>query len=88
MSPLGYPNLHGLTGGRINADWIAAKMLGRWRDGTPLIDRPGAGLAHARPDADPGKAAYGVDDAGAGEGPLRAQNRPKDQAGDDEGQHA
>ena len=25
-----------------DADWVAAKMLGRWRDGTPLIDRPTA----------------------------------------------
>ncbi|TWT13072.1 cytochrome P450 [Reyranella sp. CPCC 100927] len=36
-----YPNLKALIGGEITADWVAAKMMGRWRDGTPLIERPG-----------------------------------------------
>ncbi|HKU98624.1 MAG TPA: cytochrome P450 [Vineibacter sp.] len=36
-----YPNLKELVGGTITADWVAAKMMGRWRDGTPLIERPG-----------------------------------------------
>jgi len=36
-----YPNLNALVGGEITADWVAAKMMGRWRDGTPLIERSG-----------------------------------------------
>ncbi|TXL82188.1 cytochrome P450 [Vineibacter terrae] len=35
-----YANLPDLVGGPITPDWVAAKMMGRWRDGTPLIDRP------------------------------------------------
>lgn len=26
-----------LAGGRLNADWVAAKVIGRWKDGTPLV---------------------------------------------------
>jgi len=35
-----YPNLQRAVGGRISKEWLAAKLLGRWRDGTPLIDKP------------------------------------------------
>src|SRR5439155_21183917 len=37
-----YSNLANIAGGQITADWVAAKMMGRWRDGTPLVERPGA----------------------------------------------
>jgi Dyp-type peroxidase family len=36
-------NVMGLAdfvGGAITRDWVQAKMMGRWHDGTPLIDRP------------------------------------------------
>lgn len=29
-----------LIGGPVTRDWVEAKMMGRWRDGVPLIDRP------------------------------------------------
>ena len=33
--------LDGVVHEKITVDWVAAKMVGRWRDGTPLIDRAG-----------------------------------------------
>ena len=30
------------VGANITADWVAAKMMGRWKDGAPLVLRPGA----------------------------------------------
>ena len=32
--------LPGLIGGAVTSDWVEAKMMGRWHDGVPLIDRP------------------------------------------------
>lgn len=32
--------LPNLIGGAVTSDWIKAKMMGRWQDGVPLIDRP------------------------------------------------
>jgi Dyp-type peroxidase family len=29
-----------LLGGAVTPDWVEAKMMGRWHDGVPLIDRP------------------------------------------------
>src|SRR5439155_24157138 len=29
-----------LVGGAVTPDWIEAKLMGRWHDGVPLIDRP------------------------------------------------
>ena len=60
-----YPQLDRLLGKPVNADWIAAKMVGRWRDGTPLIDRLNASRVKASCSADPKGAAYGRDDARA-----------------------
>lgn len=37
-----YGGLAGAVGAPITAQWLAAKMMGRWPDGTPLVDRPGA----------------------------------------------
>jgi Dyp-type peroxidase family len=37
----GYPKLADVAGGTITAEWVAAKMMGRWRDGTPLVERAG-----------------------------------------------
>jgi len=33
-------NLHEIIGGPITPEWVAAKMMGRWQDGTSLIERP------------------------------------------------
>lgn len=37
-----YKLLPNATAARVSAEWIAAKMMGRWPDGTPLILRPGS----------------------------------------------
>ncbi|MGJ4960139.1 cytochrome P450 [Bradyrhizobium sp. HKCCYLRH2015] len=37
-----YPNLDEATGTPVTAEWIAAKMMGRWPNGTPLVERPEA----------------------------------------------
>jgi Dyp-type peroxidase family len=37
-----YGGLDEVVGAKINAQWIAAKLMGRWRDGTPLVRRPGS----------------------------------------------
>ncbi len=51
-----YPRLARLLGDPVHDEWVAAKMVGRWRDGTPLIDRSGAGPTRA--DLNPDGAAY------------------------------
>ncbi len=35
------PHLAASTGQSIDGEWVAAKIIGRWKDGTPLIDRAG-----------------------------------------------
>ena len=40
-----YQGLPGAVGAPITAEWLAAKMMGRWPDGTPLIERPGVSRA-------------------------------------------
>lgn len=35
-----YPSLDQATGTPVTAEWIAAKMMGRWPNGTPLVERP------------------------------------------------
>ena len=71
-----YGNVRDVTGGPVSAEWVAAKLMGRWRDGTPLIDRPTAeapGTARsATPDND---FAYGEDDPGGLLCPLGAHIR-------------
>ncbi len=71
-----YEGLAKNTGGPVTAEWVAAKMMGRWRDGTPLIDRPieaGPGTpAEAVPDND---FTYGADDPTGLACPLGAHIR-------------
>jgi Dyp-type peroxidase family len=59
-----YDGLAGIEGARIDEKWLAAKLMGRWQDGTPLIVRPGADKLENAPkhltrDNDFG---YGMDD--------------------------
>ncbi|MBU6166389.1 MAG: cytochrome P450 [Alphaproteobacteria bacterium] len=45
------PHLAASIGQAIDGPWVAAKIIGRWPDGTPLIDRAGpAGTTDARND--------------------------------------
>ncbi|HEY2481395.1 MAG TPA: cytochrome P450 [Caulobacteraceae bacterium] len=72
----GYQGVRNVTGAEATADWVAAKMLGRWRDGTPLIDRPTTSApgtpAQSTPDND---FSYGVDDPSGLLCPLGAHIR-------------
>ncbi len=47
-----YPDLPSRIGGEIDAEWVAAKMMGRWQDGVSLIARPNKGDAPGKPDND------------------------------------
>lgn len=59
-----YDGLAGIEGAPIDEKWLAAKLMGRWQDGTPLVTRPGAdklenGPKHLTRDND---FSYGMDD--------------------------
>lgn len=57
-----YPDLAELAGGNVSPEWVGAKIIGRWRDGAPLVgnrDDPGKSRRSALPAND---FAYGVDD--------------------------
>jgi Dyp-type peroxidase family len=59
------PDLANTFGGNISRELVAAKLMGRWQDGTPLIDRPSESSRvsrrhkHDRPDND---FDYAIDD--------------------------
>lgn len=36
----GETELRGIVGEHVHGDWVAAKMMGRWRDGRPLVGNP------------------------------------------------
>jgi len=59
-----YPNLGDVVGAPINSKWVAARMMGRWPDGTPLVVRPGADMGeHPRKhDMRDNDFSYGTDD--------------------------
>lgn len=57
-----YPKIEQMIGHRASAEWIAAKIIGRWPDGTPLVGNPSRSkdLSEGeRPDND---FAFGIDD--------------------------
>jgi Dyp-type peroxidase family len=59
-----YNNLEEIAGAPIDAQWIAAKLMGRWQDGTPLVVQPGATTAQSPPKhaARYNDFSYGTDD--------------------------
>lgn len=59
-----YPGIAEVAGAPINAKWVAAKMMGRWPDGTPLVLRPGAfkGEHPDKRDTRENDFSYGIDD--------------------------
>ncbi len=71
-----YPHLADLMGGgKVDEEWVAAKIIGRWRDGSPLVGNPSrpAGLCpFEAPDND---FAYGIDDPRGFACPLGAHIR-------------
>lgn len=70
-----YPHLADLMGGKVDSEWVAAKIIGRWRDGSPLVGNPSrpAGVC---PFEEPGNDfAYGIDDPRGLACPLGAHIR-------------
>jgi deferrochelatase/peroxidase EfeB len=46
-----YPRVSDTVGGPVTAEWVAAKLMGRWRNGTPLVYHPQAGRTPTTPDS-------------------------------------
>lgn len=62
-----------IVGHKIDEEWVAAKMVGRWRDGTPLVGNPThpkSGSTHPENDF-----AYGIDDPRGYQCPFSAHIR-------------
>ena len=57
-----YPGLAAAIGGAITPDWIAAKMMGRWRDGASLVRWPHALNGRQPPSTPDNDFSYGKDD--------------------------
>lgn len=56
-----YRNLEAIVGQKASPDWIAAKMMGRWKDGRPLARR-GGGRPGRTASSDHNDFNFGVDD--------------------------
>lgn len=73
-----YPGLEAAPGIPITAEWVAAKLVGRWPDGTPLVDRiappPKSPSATSAPVAN-NDFDYGKDDPSGLKCPLGAHVR-------------
>mgnify|MGYP003640917830 CR=1 FL=1 len=54
-----YRHLGTVQGTKIDGNWLGAKIIGRWKDGSPLIGNPTGPSGNAEPD---NNFAYGVDD--------------------------
>lgn len=54
-----YKHLGTVQGATIDGQWLGAKIIGRWKDGSPLIGNPTGPAGTAEPDND---FAYGIDD--------------------------
>ena len=59
LSAAASPDLYRIIGQKPDAEWVKAKLMGRWPDGRPLIGCPVAGAGGSAQDND---FAYGVDD--------------------------
>lgn len=70
-----YPDLAELAGNRVSRDWVAAKMIGRWPDGTPLVGHQEPAAAPDSPATMANDFAYGVDDPRGLACPLGAHIR-------------
>ncbi len=70
-----YPDLSAFTGARIDREWIAAKIIGRWRDGSPLVGNPTEPASLIDEDTPENDFAYGTDDPRGLQCPLGAHIR-------------
>jgi Dyp-type peroxidase family len=59
-----YQGLENATGSPVTAEWVAAKMMGRWPNGVPLVERPEAseGPFRRKSERDNNDFSYGRDD--------------------------
>jgi cytochrome P450/deferrochelatase/peroxidase EfeB len=67
-----YPDLAELAGGKVSKAWVAAKIIGRWPDGSPLVGHQDGPASAPKPDND---FTYGVDDPRGLACPLGAHIR-------------
>jgi len=69
-----YPRLNELPGHKLSKEWVAARIIGRWRNGSPLVGNPNeaSGLESEQTTND---FAYGVDDPRGLSCPLGAHIR-------------
>jgi cytochrome P450/deferrochelatase/peroxidase EfeB len=70
-----YPHLSDLVGGEVDSEWVAAKIIGRWPDGSPLVGNPSRPAGLSPFDAPDNDFAYGVDDPRGFACPLGAHIR-------------
>jgi cytochrome P450/deferrochelatase/peroxidase EfeB len=70
-----YPDLRELAGGRVSEEWLAAKIIGRWRDGSPLVGHADGPACLGPHDPAPNDFSYGVDDPRGLACPLGAHVR-------------
>ena len=66
--------LQNIIGQPITEEWVAAKLMGRWRDGRPLVGNP-TQIDDTRGDNDGNDFAYGIDDPRGLQCPLGAHIR-------------
>lgn len=67
--------LNEVTGTLVNEEWMAAKIVGRWRNGSPLVSNPAGPAADDSPDSLFNDFAFGVDDPRGIACPLGAHIR-------------
>ncbi|MEG3145296.1 Dyp-type peroxidase [Sphingomonas sp. RT2P30] len=70
-----YRDLSAFTGAKVDAEWIAAKIIGRWRNGSPLVGNPTEPAQLADGDVPENDFAYGTDDPRGLQCPLGAHIR-------------
>ena len=71
----GFPGINDVAGGRVSSEWVAAKMMGRWRTGASLIRWPNAVSDRAIPDIQDNDFSFGKDDPQGLRCPLGAHIR-------------
>ncbi len=69
-----FPGLKEVAGPSLSADWVAARIIGRWRNGSPLVGNPDGPAAEFDPSSD-NLFEYGVDDPRGLACPLGAHIR-------------
>ncbi len=71
----GYRQLSDMFSGKVTDEWVGAKIIGRWKDGSPLVGNPSCPAGLGPRDAADNDFAYGVDDPRGFACPLGAHIR-------------